>query len=755
MRTIGLSLVFCFVGWSATAQNKEQIKNLTAFAEAYGYVKYFHPSDEANQLDWNSFAVYGADQVLKADKDIVVKLNELYKPLAPTARFYWENDRAPYSDENLNPEKEDVSEVTYWQHNGVRFGMKKGGQSPYKSRRINIDKEVDESARFGNVMCKIDAKPYQGLKFRYTAAVKMAESSEGNGQLWFRVDKKDGKFGFFENMRDRPIMSDEWKEYSIEGTIDQDAKTMNLGAFLLAKGEMYFDEAELEVYQNESWQKVELADPGFEKGKVKSKLKDGFWLGKGLGYKFSSTKETAFKGKSCVRIIYEGMSYTEKGKQLFDESIKAGEIIEEELAKGIIAQIPLALYINDNKTLPIAEGATELEQKIQKYVKGKNTGDLSVRLGNVIILYALIKHFYPYLEVSEANWNMLFEEALKKSFEDRTDAEHVETLQAFTAPLEDGHIRIYGKSYQRHVPDIRWEWVENQLVITKVLDADLSISVGDVVDQVNEVPAADYYQKYLSLASASTQKYKQVQANFNSLLGEENSIIKIEIEGENHELKRTHNYWDYRRDEKAKKVQFESFDSGVSYVNLDVITIDSIQFLLPKLEASKAIIFDLRNYPNGNHGVINLLLKQKDTNKSWMRIPQYLYPNQKSIAGFENHGWELKPEKPHLGDKKIIFITSPAAISYAESYMGFIEGYKLATIVGQPTAGTNGNVNSLYLNDGVKFNFTGMLVYKFDGKLLHGRGIMPDVLMEKTIAGIKAGKDEFLEKALEIARAEN
>ena len=46
-------------------------------------------------------------------------------------------------------------------------------------------------------------------------------------------------------------------------------------------------------------------------------------------------------------------------------------------------------------------------------------------------------------------------------------------------------------------------------------------------------------------------------------------------------------------------------------------------------------------------------------------------------------------------------------------------------------------------------------MYKFDGKLLHGRGIMPDVLVEKTIAGIKAGKDEFLEKALEIARAEN
>ena len=98
-----------------------------------------------------------------------------------------------------------------------------------------------------------------------------------------------------------------------------------------------------------------------------------------------------------------------------------------------------------------------------------------------------------------------------------------------------------------------------------------------------------------------------------------------------------------------------------------------------------------------------------------------------------------------------MFITSGEAISYAESFMGFVEGYNLGTIVGEPTAGTNGNINTIILNDGVRFTFTGMLVYKFDGELLYGRGITPDVKVTKTVAGIKARKDEFLEKAIEVA----
>lgn len=115
----------------------------------------------------------------------------------------------------------------------------------------------------------------------------------------------------------------------------------------------------------------------------------------------------------------------------------------------------------------------------------------------------------------------------------------------------------------------------------------------------------------------------------------------------------------------------------------------------------------------------------------------------------------MTAKKSYLGDKNVIFITNGRAISYAESYMGYIEGYKLATIVGQPTAGTNGNVNLFSLPGGYKISWTGMKVVKHDGTQHHGIGVLPNIYVEKTIQGVKEGRDEFLEKALEVARGDN
>ena len=85
--------------------------------------------------------------------------------------------------------------------------------------------------------------------------------------------------------------------------------------------------------------------------------------------------------------------------------------------------------------------------------------------------------------------------------------------------------------------------------------------------------------------------------------------------------------------------------------------------------------------------------------------------------------------------------------------MGFIEGYDLATIVGQPTVGTNGNINPFKLLDGFGVNWTGMKVFRHDGSLHHTVGILPDVYVERTIEGVKSGKDEFLEKAIEVIQS--
>ena len=129
-----------------------------------------------------------------------------------------------------------------------------------------------------------------------------------------------------------------------------------------------------------------------------------------------------------------------------------------------------------------------------------------------------------------------------------------------------------------------------------------------------------------------------------------------------------------------------------------------------------------------------------------------MYPDREDIVGYDASGrWTLPPEEPQItGD--VAFLTGPGAISYAESIMGIVEHYDLGTIVGQPTAGTNGNINPFELPGGYKVWWTGMRVRKHDGSQHHLVGIRPDVRATRTIEGVGAGQDEVLRTALRRIR---
>jgi C-terminal processing protease CtpA/Prc len=71
----------------------------------------------------------------------------------------------------------------------------------------------------------------------------------------------------------------------------------------------------------------------------------------------------------------------------------------------------------------------------------------------------------------------------------------------------------------------------------------------------------------------------------------------------------------------------------------------------------------------------------------------------------------------------------------------------LASIIDQRTR----LLNIFDLSDGYRIACTGIKVFIHDGSQLHSIGILPGIYMEKTIKGVKEGRDEFLEKAVEAA----
>jgi len=81
-----------------------------------------------------------------------------------------------------------------------------------------------------------------------------------------------------------------------------------------------------------------------------------------------------------------------------------------------------------------------------------------------------------------------------------------------------------------------------------------------------------------------------------------------------------------------------------------------------------------------------------------------------------------------------------------------VEHYNLGEI-GAATAGANGNKAEITEPNGCRTTFTAMRVTKHDGARQHLVGIQPTIPASRTIAGLVAGRDEFLEKALANVRA--
>ena len=83
-------------------------------------------------------------------------------------------------------------------------------------------------------------------KFRVIASAKVdSNDPKAWAGISARVFNKNDEDGFSDNMYDRPIKSKEWQSYTVEGTIDENSKTLNFGGVCEANGKFYFDKFQL------------------------------------------------------------------------------------------------------------------------------------------------------------------------------------------------------------------------------------------------------------------------------------------------------------------------------------------------------------------------------------------------------------------------------------------------------------------------------------------------------------------------------
>ena len=465
-----------------------------------------------------------------------------------------------------------------------------------------------------------------------------------------------------------------------------------------------------------------------------------YWQHLGVEIKDSSS----FFGKSPYKSKRIKSDYVTS--KLFDYKPSYGEIIKKEIIPGIYCYIPLTLHKDYKfKKSNSIEKFKILQQQINLITDSISVDNKFVRVADILITWNYVQHFYPYFEVVKVDWEEILFETLASALQDKSRDEFLTTLQKMMAYLNDGHaitkdlLAKYGR-----LP-IKVDLVENQVIATYSEDT-TEFKIGDILLEINEKNIQDILLKNENLISGSRQ-WKKNRALEKICIGHQGSKVKIKLIRDKDTLT-IYSLRDHNKYLILDKPKFMELGHKIVYVNLNTISIDEINYKLDKILKAKGVIFDLRVYPNRNHEILCYLIGNKKVSKKWMKIPQIIYPDHKNFH-FEEKGWNLKPRYPQLKGE-IVFITSSRAISYAESVLGFVKGYNLGEIVGQPTAGANGNGVSFFLPGKFEVWFTGMKVVKHDGSQLHMIGIKPTVYAERTIEGVRSGKDEFLEKAVEI-----
>ncbi|HVX65016.1 MAG TPA: hypothetical protein VHA11_00365, partial [Bryobacteraceae bacterium] len=81
-----------------------------------------------------------------------------------------------------------------------------------------------------------------------------------------------------------------------------------------------------------------------------------------------------------------------------------------------------------------------------------------------------------------------------------------------------------------------------------------------------------------------------------------------------------------------------------------------------------------------------------------------------------------------------------------------LEAAANVAFVGTPTRGAIGEVTNTVLPGGVQVNFSAEERRRVDGRPVQDVGILPQVWAAPTISGVREGRDEVLEKAVEFLK---
>ncbi len=390
--------------------------------------------------------------------------------------------------------------------------------------------------------------------------------------------------------------------------------------------------------------------------------------------------------------------------------------------------------------------------------------DTGFRLLALFRYWNMMQYFNPNKHLTDKDWTTILKEYIPKFINANDELEYELAALQIIGEVKDTHANLWGGNNEiqnlrgKYFPPFHVRFVENKLVVDDYFNPELksvtNLEIGDIITHINGKSVESIIEDNIKFYPASNQPTRLRNISFD-ILRSNSSMTTITFIHENKEItnditlyeKDSLNlYYSYKKE--SDKKSYKMLSDSIGYITLKNIKKTDIETIKKDFKYAKGIIVDIRNYPSvfvpfslGNFLNTNRTFFVKFTQANKNNPGEFTFRKGRKVG--LNKSWSYQ------GNKVVILVNEISQSQAEYTAMAFRAGNN-TTIIGSTTAGADGNVSKIYLPGGLMTMISGIGVYYPDGTETQRVGIIPDIEVKPTIKGIKEGRDEVLEKAIEF-----
>lgn len=359
----------------------------------------------------------------------------------------------------------------------------------------------------------------------------------------------------------------------------------------------------------------------------------------------------------------------------------------------------------------------------------------------------------------DQKWDTTLEKIMPLVIQSKNSEDFHLIIRKLMSRIDDSHTEVYVYRTSANPTPNRYfpadgKIIDEKLVVTEILGDSLAqaddIKVGDVITKINDKTIREIILENRDFICASNEP-KYLDKLVKKLLFSNSDTVKVEFFKADKYITKTMTWFDYhdshrnefKKGVKKKKEKFKLLDNNIGYVDMGIITVKNIPDMIATLKDTKAIVFDLRNYPKGTSEEISKFINPQEKKFAVYTVPDLNYPGRFKWSSGSSSGFDNKDN--YKG--KVIVLINEKTQSHAEWTAMCFQTSGHTTIIGSQTSGADGNI-SVFDFKGFRTLFSGIGVYYPDKRETQRIGIVPDIEVKPTIKGIQEGKDEVLDRAL-------